>query len=41
VLCNAINDALRPLGAAINETPMTPDRIIRALIEAGVNGGSS
>jgi carbon-monoxide dehydrogenase large subunit len=40
VLCNAINDALRPLGAAINETPMTPDRIIRALIEAGVNGGS-
>jgi carbon-monoxide dehydrogenase large subunit len=40
-LCNAVNDALRPLGAAINETPMTPDRIIHALIEAGVNGGLS
>jgi aerobic carbon-monoxide dehydrogenase large subunit len=33
-LCNAVNDALRPLGASINETPMTPDRIIRALINA-------
>jgi carbon-monoxide dehydrogenase large subunit len=33
-LCNAVNDALRSLGASINETPMTPDRIIRALIDA-------
>jgi carbon-monoxide dehydrogenase large subunit len=33
-LCNAVNDALRPLGASINETPMTPDRIIRALMDA-------
>ena len=40
-LCNAVNDALRPLGATINETPMTPDRIVRALIEAGLNGSSS
>ncbi len=34
-LCNAVNDALRPLGVAINETPMTPDRVIRALMKAG------
>jgi carbon-monoxide dehydrogenase large subunit len=33
-LCNAVNDALRSVGASINETPMTPDRIIRALIDA-------
>jgi carbon-monoxide dehydrogenase large subunit len=33
-LCNAVNDALRALGASINETPMTPDRIIRALMDA-------
>jgi carbon-monoxide dehydrogenase large subunit len=35
-LCNAVNDALRSLGASINETPMTPDRIIRALMDAGL-----
>lgn len=34
VLCNAVNDALRPLGAFINETPMTPDRVMRALMAA-------
>jgi carbon-monoxide dehydrogenase large subunit len=34
-LCNAVNDALRSFGASINETPMTPDRIIRALMDAG------
>ena len=33
-ICNAVNDALRPLGAAIDETPLTPDRIIRALMAA-------
>jgi carbon-monoxide dehydrogenase large subunit len=33
-ICNAVNDALRSLGASINETPMTPDRIIRALMDA-------
>jgi carbon-monoxide dehydrogenase large subunit len=33
-ICNAVNDALRRLGASVNETPMTPDRIIRALIDA-------
>ncbi|MFY0611585.1 MAG: xanthine dehydrogenase family protein [Hyphomicrobiaceae bacterium] len=28
---NAVNDALHPLGAAIYEMPMTPERILRAL----------
>ncbi len=28
---NAVNDALRPLGARIDVMPMTPDRILRAL----------
>ncbi|MYZ49196.1 xanthine dehydrogenase family protein molybdopterin-binding subunit [Propylenella binzhouense] len=39
-ICNAVNDALRPLGAAIDETPLTPDRIIRALMapQAGEAG---
>jgi aerobic carbon-monoxide dehydrogenase large subunit len=30
-LVNAINDALRPLGAEIGETPATPHRIVRAI----------
>jgi carbon-monoxide dehydrogenase large subunit len=30
-LMNAINDALRPLGAAVTEQPFTPARILRAL----------
>ncbi len=28
---NAVNDALRPLGARIDQMPMTPDRILRVL----------
>ncbi len=28
---NAINDALRPLGASIHQMPMTPERILKAL----------
>ena len=28
---NAINDALRPLGARVNQMPFTPERILRAL----------
>ncbi|SIS92559.1 carbon-monoxide dehydrogenase large subunit [Roseivivax lentus] len=28
---NAVNDALRPLGAEIHQMPMTPERILRAL----------
>jgi len=30
-IANAINDALRPLGAEIMETPMTPQRILDAV----------
>ncbi len=28
---NAVNDALRPLGAKVSQMPMTPERILRAL----------
>jgi carbon-monoxide dehydrogenase large subunit len=28
---NAVNDALRPLGASLTRLPMTPERILRAL----------
>ena len=31
---NAINDALRPLGVEINETPATPDRILEKIVAA-------
>jgi carbon-monoxide dehydrogenase large subunit len=31
---NAINDALRPLGAEVGETPMTPHRILAAIQKA-------
>lgn len=30
-LMNAVNDALRPLGASIHQMPMTPERILNAL----------
>jgi carbon-monoxide dehydrogenase large subunit len=30
-ILNAINDAIRPLGARIAQTPATPDRILAAL----------
>jgi carbon-monoxide dehydrogenase large subunit len=30
-IMNAVNDALRPLGASIFEQPMTPERILKAL----------
>jgi carbon-monoxide dehydrogenase large subunit len=33
-ICNAVNDALRPLGVQVNETPMTPERILEALMKA-------
>lgn len=36
-ICNAVNDALRPLGVSINETPMTPERIIHALMGADLS----
>jgi carbon-monoxide dehydrogenase large subunit len=28
---NAVNDALRPLGARVAEQPMTPEVVLRAL----------
>jgi aerobic carbon-monoxide dehydrogenase large subunit len=34
VVINAINDALKPLGAELGETPATPDRVLRAIIAA-------
>ena len=33
-IANAVNDALRPLGVEINETPLTPKRILNAIEEA-------
>jgi aerobic carbon-monoxide dehydrogenase large subunit len=33
-IVNAINDALRPLGAEVGQTPATPDRILQAIITA-------
>ncbi len=33
-IANAVNDALRGLGAEINETPMTPRRVLVALADA-------
>ncbi len=33
-IVNAINDALRPTGAEIAQTPATPDRVLEALIAA-------
>ncbi len=30
-LMNAVNDALRPLGASIHQMPMTPERVLKAL----------
>ncbi len=34
VLFNAVNDALRPLGAELTETPLTPRRLIEAIERA-------
>jgi carbon-monoxide dehydrogenase large subunit len=34
VVVNAINDALRPLGVEIGETPATPDRILARIVSA-------
>jgi len=28
---NAVNDALRPLGGRLDQMPMTPERVLRAL----------
>lgn len=34
-IANAVNDALRPLGAEINQLPITPHRVLAALAAAG------
>jgi carbon-monoxide dehydrogenase large subunit len=34
-ICNAINDALKPLGAVVTDTPMTPKRVFAAIAAAG------
>jgi carbon-monoxide dehydrogenase large subunit len=34
-IVNAINDALRPLGAEVDETPVTPERVLDAIAAAG------
>jgi hypothetical protein len=34
----AVNDALAPLGVCLTELPMTPERILTALREAGQAG---
>ncbi|MGH7313828.1 MAG: hypothetical protein ACREJV_11690 [Candidatus Rokuibacteriota bacterium] len=30
-ILNAVNDALAPLGAAVTDQPITPERVLRAL----------
>jgi len=35
---NAINDALRPLGAAVSEIPATPRRVLEAIMAAEGRG---
>lgn len=37
-LINAVNDALRPLGAGLSQIPMTPARVLTALRTAGEKG---
>ena len=34
VLFNAVNDALRPIGAEVTETPLTPRRLLAAIAQA-------
>jgi aerobic carbon-monoxide dehydrogenase large subunit len=33
-VANAVNDALRPLGAELAETPITPERVLTAILAA-------
>jgi carbon-monoxide dehydrogenase large subunit len=40
-LWNAVNDALAPLGAAMEQQPFSPDRVLRALATAGRTRGSA
>ena len=34
VIFNAVNDALRPLGVELTETPLTPRRLLEAIERA-------
>jgi carbon-monoxide dehydrogenase large subunit len=34
VIFNAVNDALRPLGVELTETPLTPRRLLEAIDRA-------
>jgi len=38
-ICNAINDALKPLGAVVTDTPMTPKRVFAAIAAVPPVGG--
>jgi carbon-monoxide dehydrogenase large subunit len=37
-IVNAINDALRPVGAEVTQTPVTPERVLEAIIASGADG---
>jgi carbon-monoxide dehydrogenase large subunit len=39
-IANAVEDALRPLGARINQAPVTPARVVDAIIRAGLSAES-
>jgi carbon-monoxide dehydrogenase large subunit len=39
-IVNAINDALRPLGVEINETPATPKRVLEAILAKSRRSGT-
>jgi carbon-monoxide dehydrogenase large subunit len=34
VIFNAVNNALDPLGVEVNETPLTPERLLEAIEKA-------
>ncbi|WP_151445948.1 xanthine dehydrogenase family protein molybdopterin-binding subunit [Lacisediminimonas profundi] len=40
VIFCAVNDAIRPLGAEVTETPLTPHRLLTALLKARAAGGA-
>jgi carbon-monoxide dehydrogenase large subunit len=41
VIFNAVNNAIRPLGAEVSQTPLTPHRLLAALQKARIAGGQS
>ena len=40
-IANAVNDALRPLGARVSEVPMTPERVLAAIATSNEPGVSA